>query len=141
MGFIKKFLNRLFIDGLTGMALGLFATLIIGTIIGQIGDIIGGTVGRYLVQIGSVAKVTTGMGIGAGVAAKLKASPLVTVSASVAGMVGAFAGKGLETIALGAPGEPLGAFVAAYVAVGHFFPDWIDQFLYTPEELEILNYR
>jgi hypothetical protein len=31
--------------------------------------------------------------------------------------------------------------VAAYVAVGHFFPDWIDQFLYTPEELEILNYR
>ena len=31
--------------------------------------------------------------------------------------------------------------VAAYVAVGHFFPDWIDQFLYTPEELEILNNR
>lgn len=31
--------------------------------------------------------------------------------------------------------------VAAYVAVGHFFPDWIDQFLYTPEEQEILNYR
>lgn len=30
---------------------------------------------------------------------------------------------------------------AAYVAVGHFFPEWIDQFLYTPEELEILNYR
>ena len=31
--------------------------------------------------------------------------------------------------------------VAAYVAGGHFFPAWIDQFLYTPEELEILNYR
>lgn len=30
---------------------------------------------------------------------------------------------------------------AAYVAVGHFCPEWIDQFLYTPEELEILNYR
>lgn len=29
----------------------------------------------------------------------------------------------------------------AYVAVAHLFPDWIDQFLYTPEELEILNYR
>ncbi|MBR3593726.1 MAG: PTS sugar transporter subunit IIC [Clostridia bacterium] len=117
MGYIKKFLNRLFIDGLTGMALGLFATLIIGTIICQIGDIVGGTVGSYLIQIGNVAKVTTGMGIGAGVAAKLKASPLVTVSAAVAGMVGAFAGKGLATITLGAPGEPLGAFVAAYVAV------------------------
>ncbi len=117
MNFIKKYLNRLFIDGLTGMALGLFATLIIGTIICQIGDIIGGTVGMHLMQIGNVAKVTTGMGIGAGVASKLKASPLVTVSAAVAGMVGAFAGSGLATIALGKPGEPLGAFVAAYVAV------------------------
>jgi len=117
MNIIKKFLNRLFIDGLTGMAHGLFATLIIGTIIDQIGDIIGGTVGAYLVQIGGVAMVATGMGIGTGVAAKLKASPLVTVSAAVAGMVGAFAGKGFEKIAVGIPGEPLGAFVAAYVAV------------------------
>lgn len=117
MNIIKKFLNRLFIDGLTGMAHGLFATLIIGTIIDQIGDIIGGTVGAYLVQIGGVAMVATGMGIGTGVAAKLKASPLVTVSAAVAGMVGAFAGKGFEKIAVGVPGEPLGAFVAAYVAV------------------------
>jgi len=117
MNIIKKFLNRLFIDGLTGMAHGLFATLIIGTIIDQIGDIIGGTVGAYLVQIGGVAMVATGMGIGTGVAAKLKASPLVTVSAAVAGMVGAFAGKGFDKIAVGVPGEPLGAFVAAYVAV------------------------
>lgn len=30
---------------------------------------------------------------------------------------------------------------AAYVAVGHLCPEWLDQFLYTPEELEILNYR
>ena len=33
----KKILNRIFIDGLSGMALGLFSTLIIGTIIAQIG--------------------------------------------------------------------------------------------------------
>ena len=31
--------------------------------------------------------------------------------------------------------------LGAYVAVGHFCPEWLDQFLYTPEELEILNYR
>ena len=37
---MKKYLNRLFIDGLSGMALGLFATLIIGTIIQQIGSFI-----------------------------------------------------------------------------------------------------
>ena len=30
---------------------------------------------------------------------------------------------------------------AAYVAVGHLCPQWLDQFLYSPEELEILNYR
>ena len=38
---IKKYLNRLFIDGLSGMAYGLFSTLIIGTIICQIGSLIG----------------------------------------------------------------------------------------------------
>ena len=39
MNLIKKYLNRVFIDGLSGMALGLFATLIIGTIIQQIGTL------------------------------------------------------------------------------------------------------
>ena len=32
---LKKILNKIFIDGLSGMATGLFATLIIGTIISQ----------------------------------------------------------------------------------------------------------
>ena len=40
----KKILNRIFIDGLSGMALGLFSTLIIGTIIAQIGTLIGGPI-------------------------------------------------------------------------------------------------
>ena len=35
----KKILNRIFIEGLSGMALGLFSTLIIGTIIAQIGTL------------------------------------------------------------------------------------------------------
>lgn len=39
---IKKYLHRVFIDGLSGMAMGLFATLIVGTIIQQIGTLIGG---------------------------------------------------------------------------------------------------
>ena len=90
---IKKYLNRLFIDGLSGMASGLFATLIIGTIIAQVGNLIGGTVGAYLIAIGSFAKTITGAGIGVGVAAKLGASPLVTVSAAVAGYCG---GEGNE---------------------------------------------
>lgn len=117
---LKKVLNRIFIDGLSGMALGLFSTLIIGTIIAQIGSLIGGTIGEYLIAISNVAKTLTGAGIGVGVACKFKESPLVTVSAAVAGMIGAFPSTP-EVITLGAPGEPLGAFIAAYVAieVGH----------------------
>lgn len=114
---IKKYLNRLFIDGLGGMALGLFSTLIIGTILNQIGVLLGGTVGTYLCAIAAFAKTFTGAGIGVGVASKFKESPLVTVSAAVAGMIGAFPVLSKETFVLGVPGEPLGAFVAAYIAI------------------------
>ncbi len=114
---MKKYLNRLFIDGLSGMASGLFATLIIGTIISQIGTLIGGTIGAYLIAIGGFAKTLTGAGIGVGVACKLGAAPLVTVSAAVAGFIGAFPNIATESFAFGKPGEPLGAFVAAYIAI------------------------
>ena len=115
---MKKYLNRLFIDGLSGMAYGLFSTLIIGTIICQIAALVGGNVvGDYLNAMGSVAKTLTGAGIGVGVACQLKSSPLTTVSAAVAGMIGAFPKLGNEAFAVGAPGEPLGAFIAAYVAI------------------------
>lgn len=119
---VKKYLNRVFIDGLSGMALGLFSTLIIGTIICQIGSFIGGDIGAYIIVIGSVAKTITGAGIGVGTAVKLKASPLTTISAAVAGMIGAFPNASLSSFTIGAPGEPLGAFIAAYVAieVGYF---------------------
>lgn len=119
---VKEILNNIFIDGLSGMALGLFSTLIIGTIIAQFGTLIGGTVGSYLVAMANVAKSLTGAGIGVGVACKYKEGPLVTVSAAVTGMIGAFpAVASMEAFKLGAPGEPLGAFIAALVAikVGH----------------------
>ena len=117
-------MKRIFIDGLSGMAQGLFATLIIGTIIQQIGMFVGGNYGDLIYLIGKVAAALTGAGIGVGVARKLEAQQLVTVCAAVAGMIGAFAGKILAgqvlvdgNIVLAGPGEPLGAFVAAYVAI------------------------
>lgn len=114
----KKILNEIFIDGLSGMALGLFSTLIIGTIICQLGSLMGGTVGTYLTAMGNVAKTLTGAGIGVGVACKLKCSPLVTVSAAVTGLIGAFPTvMSMEGFAIGKPGEPLGAFVAALVGI------------------------
>lgn len=113
---IKKYLNRLFIDGLSGMAYGLFSTLIIGTIICQIGKLAGGNIiGTYLTNMGNIAKTIMGAGIGVGVACKLKASPLTTASAAVAGMAGAF--PQISDFAVGKPGEPLGAFIAAYIAI------------------------
>lgn len=123
---MKKFasiLNHIFIDGLSGMAQGLFATLIIGTIIEQIGSIIGSVIGSYLILIAGFCKALTGAGIGVGVASKYKSPALVTVSAAVCGMVGAFAGKiSLESFTKGSimlvgPGEPLGAFIAAFAGI------------------------
>ena len=114
---IKKYLNRIFIDGLGAMALGLFSTLIIGTILGQIGALVGGVVNEYLSAIASFAKMLTGAGIGVAVAVKLSATPLTAVSCGVAGLIGAFPTLATSSIAFGKPGEPLGAFVAAFVAV------------------------
>lgn len=124
----KKWLNKVFIDGLSGMATGLFATLIIGTIIQQIGTLIGGHVGDTVYLIGKMAAAVTGAGIGCGVAHRFKEPPLVLLSAATAGMVGAFASKILAgsvlvdgVIHFAGPGEPLGAFIAAYIAIeaGH----------------------
>lgn len=138
MKLLKKIWNRVFIDGLSGMALGLFATLIIGTIMEQIGSFVPGKAGIYITLFAAAAKYMTGAGIGVGVATKFKSAPLVTVSAAVTGMVGAYASKILsgsflvstgtliwaETgasvgtmVMLSGVGEPLGAFIAAYVAI------------------------
>lgn len=121
----KNLLNLIFIDGLSGMAMGLFATLIVGTIFVQLASYIP-VAGNLLLVIGKSAQLLTGAGIGCGVAMKLKQSaPLVTISAAICGMVGAYAnainagtffadGK----FAITPPGEPLGAFIAAIVGIG-----------------------
>lgn len=122
----KNIAHTIFIDGLSGMALGLFATLIVGTIMVQISDYVSGQVGNLLLVVGKTAQLLTGAGIGCGVAMKLgQTAPLVTISAAICGMVGAYA----KVILAGAffvegsfgitpPGEPLGAFIAAIAGIG-----------------------
>ncbi|MBR5783481.1 MAG: PTS sugar transporter subunit IIC [Clostridia bacterium] len=125
MNRIKKILNHIFVDGMAGMATGLFATLIIGTILGQIASFIPGTVGTWMGYCASVVKALTGAGIGVGVAMKFKDTPLVALSAAGAGMIGAFASKIIAgtvigesgALVLNGPGEPLGAFIAVMVGV------------------------
>ena len=66
----KNIAHTVFIDGLSGMALGLFATLIVGTIFVQISDYISGAFGNLLLVVGKTAQLLTGAGIGCGVALK-----------------------------------------------------------------------
>lgn len=129
---IKKLINRWFIQAFSGMAQGLFVTLIAGTIIKQIGKLIlqtgteaGILVGNTLNIIGSIASILMGAGIGAGIAKYLKSSNLVILSCAVAGIIGAFAIPFIEgswinlstmTLSLRSPGNPIGAYVCALLA-------------------------
>lgn len=119
---IRGILDHIFIDGLSGMALGLFATLIIGTILEQLAGLFDGRIASWLLVISGYSKAITGAGIGIGVASKFKSHTLVAVSAAVCGMVGAFAGSvDLSELSAGirllGPGEPLGAFIAALIGI------------------------
>lgn len=128
---IKKISDRYLIEGLSGMALGLFSTLIVGLILKQIGGLFHSEttewineVGSVFIWAGSMASVLTGAGIGIAVANKFKVAPLVIYASAVSGMVGAYASKilssatfdGNNALLIG-PGEPLGAFIAAVVGI------------------------
>ena len=122
--YLKALPKRFFITAFSGMAQGLFVTLIAGTILAQIAGWIGDNyVGNTLGQIAALAKTLMGAGIGVGIAHALGKHKLLTFSAAVAGMVGAFADKlmvgqaGLTNLTLGAPGNPIGAYVVTMLCV------------------------
>ncbi len=123
---IKRVCKRYFITAFSGMAMGLFCTLIAGTIFFQIGDWVGeNAFGKLLTAIANLAKMLMGAGIGVGIAHKLGAKPLVIFSAAVAGLVGAFAGnlvslltEGVDfALGMGAPGNPIGAYVVSLLTI------------------------
>ena len=131
---LKWLLNYVFIDGMSGMALGLFATLIAGTILWQLGSLIdkagNNPFGLALEAVGKAAQIAMGAGIGVGVCLKLKKTqPLVVASAVAAGMIGSYAQaviSGIQSamesgnafaIALSSAGDPMGAFVGAFAAM------------------------
>lgn len=123
---LKKLCKRYFIDAFTGMAQGLFCTLIAGTIIAQIASWFGNnTFAVTLNYIASIAKMLMGAGIGVGIAHKLGAKPLVMFTAAATGMIGAWAGGLVQSlvngapfaIGLGAPGNPIGAYVVSLITI------------------------
>lgn len=99
----KNILTRWFVDAFGAMALGVFASLLIGTIFNQIGTWTGLD---FFNKLGGYAQngYVVGCAIGIAVANGLKVKPLVMVSAAVCGTIGYVEGGG-----------PLGAYIAAVV--------------------------
>lgn len=102
-GKVKKYLKRYFIDAMSAMALGLFASLLIGTIFGTVGKYTGL---EFFNEINTYASAASGMAIGCAISAALGAHPLVVCSCAVVGSMGySISGAG-----------PAGAFFAVIAA-------------------------
>lgn len=113
---IKKYAKRYFIDAMSYMALGLFASLLIGTIIGAIAEIPflsflsdNFTIGKIEYKDGIVGIIKSsyvyGAAIGVAMAYGFKKDPLVIFSSAATGAVGAIAGG------------PVGAYLGALVGM------------------------
>ena len=105
-----------FVDAMGSMALGLFATLLMGTILDTLGKQIGW---EFLSTVAGYAKACTGAALGVAIGHRLKAPPLVLLSGAVVGMIAndlptVFTLNGAEkTLTAG----PAGAFVLCIVAI------------------------
>lgn len=124
MGKIKTFLQKkninisartYFIDAMGSMALGLFASLLMGTILGTIGNLSGL---KIFNEISGYCTTATGVILGISIASALKAPPLVLYSSGVVGLIGYSIGStfminGVEkTVTAG----PAGTFFAVIIA-------------------------
>ena len=125
---VREYLAMIF----DGMAKGLFASLIVGTIISQIGSLLGnidnvlvGHIALGIEQIGRVPQLMMGPAIGAGVAMKRVAGeetlkPFTLLAAVAAGALGAGTLRftegsiGVDAIVVG---DPHGALLAVLIAV------------------------
>ena len=96
--------KRYFVDALGAMAQGLFASLLIGTIIGTIGQQLGI---EWLVSMGDFAKSMAGPAMAVAIGYALQAPPLVLFTMTVVGAAGN---------TLGGAGGPLAVLVVSLFA-------------------------
>ncbi len=108
---LRRGIRSYIVRVLNGMAQGLFASLIIGLILRQIGVYTGW---ELLEQLGSFAQLLMGPAIGVGVAFAVNAPPLGIAASVLTGAVGAgtIAAQGGGEAVL-AVGEPVGALIAS----------------------------
>ncbi|MBO5797698.1 MAG: PTS sugar transporter subunit IIC [Clostridia bacterium] len=102
---MKKLLHRYFIEAMSAMAQGLFASLLIGTIFKALGMI---PHLAFLAEIGGFAQAMAGPVMAVAIAYSLKAHPLVIFSAAAVGYAANL---------LGAAGGPLAVFFLSIPAV------------------------
>ena len=100
---IEISVQRYLVDALSYMALGLFSSLLIGTIFNTLGDKFG--ISLFTDVINPLAKQVTGPAIAVAIAYGLQAPPLVMFSCALVGACG------------NELGGPVGAFVATIFAV------------------------
>ncbi len=131
---LKRYLSRYFVDAMGSMAQGLFASLLIGTIIGTLAGYVGRVesllwLADAMNLIANAAKAATGMAIGVAIAYRLGSHPLVIFSAAAVGYLsnamGAIINEG-SIISWGAMAKgdygtfysagPAGAFFAVIIA-------------------------
>ena len=104
-GVAKRLFKRYFIDAMSGMAMGLFASLIIGLIISQISKIPGLSFLEQLTGVLAASSPVVGSAIGVAIAYGLKSKPLTVFSSAATGAIGY------------SLGGPVGAYIAAVVGV------------------------
>ncbi len=111
-GFAKNFFKVYIVDALSYMAMGLFCSLILGLIVGQIAKIPG------LDLLGEIARLlqldlVVGGSIGLAIALGMKRDPLVTISAIAVGALGYSLGGAWGDVG----GNPIGAYLATIVGI------------------------
>lgn len=111
-GFARNFFKVYIVDALSYMAMGLFCSLILGLIVGQIAKIPG------LDLLGEIARLlqldlVVGGSIGLAIALGMKRDPLVTISAIAVGALGYSLGGAWGDVG----GNPIGAYLATIVGI------------------------
>ena len=101
---IKGFFKKYLVDALSHMAFGLFCSLILGLIIGQIAKIPGMEFLGFIAEVLSAESPLVGACIGLAIAYGLSCAPLVIISSAVAGALGYQFGG------------PVGAYISVIIA-------------------------
>ncbi len=117
--------KNIFIDGLSGITQGLFATLILGTLLAKLGSLLNGDFGTIIYSLGVMAICLTSVGVSVGIACKYRETPLMTISAVIVAVIGGYATQLLSgtiisngALVLNGMGDPLGAIVTTLVGLG-----------------------